>query len=404
MVLQQDCVTPSQPSALSSHPFSSLIGISDKDLGVKPNYNDNDNKKYWSHVEALNDLPAHIDGLDTYLKDLDFSSKDFATHVDAQFEQPVHLKKDGDDEGISSKASGREVLQRLVKDNHDKYNALTPEESKCLFQEFEAFKATKAKGLRISMKSKIHDVTHTLAPIENELHNLKTCTGIKTMLFSTCGTTDISMKGIAFATQGVENVLEGAMRMDTQDFLGKMEGFAVTGVQGAAQNHQQRVSAIRGEICNVINNNLCEITGVPKAKMEWKHYWRNIVKRYSVIVEGWPDNISFENFSNVSSSLSLLEGLLRKWCCGLTYWKNLTEAELKDLDMARDKQIEDGMIATPAPRRCHSNFGKKRAHSGNEDDESSSRCKLRKIVSPKTVDGSDEDNVSGSGEVEAERQ
>ena len=52
------------------------------------------------------------------------------------------------------------------------------------------------------------------------------------MLFATRGTTDMPMRGAFFTTSGVENFLEGVMRTDTQDFLGKMEGFAVQGIQG----------------------------------------------------------------------------------------------------------------------------------------------------------------------------
>jgi hypothetical protein len=52
------------------------------------------------------------------------------------------------------------------------------------------------------------------------------------MLFATRGTTDMPMRGAVFSTSGVENFLEGVMRTDTQDFLGKMEGFAVQGIQG----------------------------------------------------------------------------------------------------------------------------------------------------------------------------
>ena len=52
------------------------------------------------------------------------------------------------------------------------------------------------------------------------------------MLFATRGTTDMPMRGAIFSTSGIENFLEGVMRTDTQDFLGKMEGFAVQGIQG----------------------------------------------------------------------------------------------------------------------------------------------------------------------------
>jgi hypothetical protein len=57
------------------------------------------------------------------------------------------------------------------------------------------------------------------------------------MLFATCGTTDMPMRGAIFTTPGVENFLEGVMRTDTQDFLGKMEGFAVQGIQGIISHY-----------------------------------------------------------------------------------------------------------------------------------------------------------------------
>ena len=85
------------------------------------------------------------------------------------------------------------------------------------------------------------------------------------------------LRPVAFATDGVEHFLEGVIKTDTQDFLGKMEGFAVQGVKGinissmnfmllsiilgAAQNHQQRVSAIRADIRNEISEGLSKLTG-----------------------------------------------------------------------------------------------------------------------------------------------
>lgn len=92
------------------------------------------------------------------------------------------------------------------------------------------------------------------------------------MLFTTRGTTDMPLTAVAFVTDGVENFLEGVIKTDTQDFLGKMEGFAVQGVKGinisskhfvllsiisgAARNHQQRVSAIRADIRSEITDAL----------------------------------------------------------------------------------------------------------------------------------------------------
>jgi hypothetical protein len=77
-----------------------------------------------------------------------------------------------------------------------------------------------------------------------QLNNLKTGAGVESMLFVSCGTTDLPMRGVAFATAGVENFLEGTMKIDTQDFLAKMEGFAVLGVQGLNKQYLRQ--------CNVL--------------------------------------------------------------------------------------------------------------------------------------------------------
>lgn len=40
------------------------------------------------------------------------------------------------------------------------------------------------------------------------------------------------MQGVTFGTSGVDNFLEGTMKIDIQHFLGKMEGHAIQGVKG----------------------------------------------------------------------------------------------------------------------------------------------------------------------------
>jgi hypothetical protein len=97
------------------------------------------------------------------------------------------------------------------------------------------------------------------------------------MLFTTWGSTDLPLRGVTFATEGVEDFLEGGMKTNKQDFIGKMEGFAIQGVKGmfwyfsipasysgltinlgAAKNHQQHVSVLRTDIRNEIQDGLHE--------------------------------------------------------------------------------------------------------------------------------------------------
>ncbi|KAF8229799.1 hypothetical protein L208DRAFT_1284721 [Tricholoma matsutake] len=107
------------------------------------------------------------------------------------------------------------------------------------------------------------------------------------------------------------------------------------------------------------------------AHMEWKNYWWNIVKRYQVIIKGWPNNIPFWNLCDTSSSLADLETLLQMWHCGTTYWKELTESELQALDLECDKQISNGEMDAPAAHHRCSNHGKKHPQTKHSESDGS---------------------------------
>ncbi|KAH7922388.1 hypothetical protein BV22DRAFT_1131496 [Leucogyrophana mollusca] len=173
------------------------------------------------------------------------------------------------------KGAGKDTLHKLICDHRNEYHKLTSDEKNELSNEYKEYKETKAVGLRISTKSRVNDVTHTLKSVEKQLDNLKSRTGAESILFTTRGSTDLPLHGIAFTMPGVEDFMGTAMCIDAQHFIGKMEGFAVQGIKGAAKNHQQRVSAVCGEICEIMQVGLRGITGDDKGKMQWKNYWRN---------------------------------------------------------------------------------------------------------------------------------
>ncbi|KAG1731982.1 uncharacterized protein EDB91DRAFT_1084870 [Suillus paluster] len=206
-----------------------------------------------------------------------------------------------------------------------------------------------------------------LRPSRPSRMSLRSRTGAETILYTTRGSTDLPLRGVAFATHGVENFMESIMNVDNQDLVGKMEGFAMSGICGAAQNHQKRCSNIRGSIRNIINEKLQNITGDPDAKMQWAHYWRNIVQRYLVVCTGWPDEIPFENFSKVSSSLADLEMLERKWKSGEIHWRQLENEEFEQLHCERNEKLDSGAIVE---RRCRtrSDKGKKRTRARSPDE------------------------------------
>jgi hypothetical protein len=101
------------------------------------------------------------------------------------------------------------------------------------------------------------------------------------------------------------------------------------------------------------------ITDDPGARMQWVYYWRNVVRRYLVLIHGWPARFPFKNLSN-SGSIGDLEDLLRMWRTGKIYWRKLSDEEFRKMDEQRDNDIEAGNIIEPK-RRGRSDFGKRRA-------------------------------------------
>ena len=131
--------------------------------------------------------------------------------------------------------------------------------------------------------------------------------------------------------------------------------------------------------------------------MEYKLYHENVVQRHRVVHVGWPQNIPFKNLSECSSSLQELQNFLKKLDDGKTYWDTnhtITEKELNNLKDERQKQMDDGKIAPRAPRRCHSDYGKKRKQgvplSEDKESEAAGKQKRRKYKSAPIIESDDE--------------
>ncbi|KAF8348045.1 hypothetical protein F5887DRAFT_837650, partial [Amanita rubescens] len=256
---------------------------------------------------------------------------------------------------------GKMVLQDLLKIAGERYRNASKEEINKIGDKYKQVKATKAKGRHTSARSMINDVVSTMSAVENELEKLNSCSGVEAMVFVTHSTTNLPLQSRSYNTPGIGGFMEMTLKMDWTDFLGKMEGFSLQGLKGTTKNWQQRVSELRSQIRQVMNTKLKDITGNPSARMEWKFYFRNVVQRYSVKIEGWPVNlVRFQNLSEVSSPYDSLKTLLNNWSSGKTYWRELSEDELEELVREREEEIAKGEIQVPAQRRLPSDRGKKR--------------------------------------------
>ncbi|KAG2100408.1 uncharacterized protein F5147DRAFT_747135 [Suillus discolor] len=284
-------------------------------------------------------------------------------------------------------SSGKGVLQDLLHNYSDEYCELSQDEKDRLVEEYEENKLLKSTGIRISTKSKINDVTQTLKAIENELNSLKCRTGAETILYTVRGSTDIPLRGIIFATEGVNDFMASVMNIDDQHLVSKMEGFAIQGMRGAAHNYKDCCSEKRALIRQQINRALQEITKVPKATMQWANYWRNIVQRYHVICEGWPAHIPFKNLSEASTSLPELQMLHDMWKNKLISWRLLDEDEYQQLLREHNEKVNTGEIVESS-RWPRSDKGKKRVQP-TEEPSIPRRKKIYKSLD--TIESSDEE-------------
>ena len=137
--------------------------------------------------------------------------------------------------------------------------------------------------------------------------------------------------------------------------------------------------------------------------MEWKHYFAKVVQRHKVIVEGWPNAIPFKNLGEGSGVLAELENLLEMWQTGMTYWKAITEDELRVLENKRQQEIDAGNILAPVERRRRSDYGQKRKRTSNGDSEDGNhqpRRASKKSKSTETIESEDDapSHVTDTGE------
>ncbi|KAG1728277.1 uncharacterized protein EDB91DRAFT_1086153 [Suillus paluster] len=144
-----------------------------------------------------------------------------------------------------SYSEGRAALQSL--------HALSKQEQEDLLKEFTEQRETKTLGLHILMKS----------------------------------------KGITFTTEGVQNFMGSVMGINNQDFMSKMEGFAIQGMKGTRKN-----------------------------------------------------SIKFANLSNVSSTLPDLKMLEQQWELSATKWITIDDNELKKLHLEHSRASTASILST----------------------------------------------------------
>ncbi|CCM02665.1 uncharacterized protein FIBRA_04769 [Fibroporia radiculosa] len=95
-------------------------------------------------------------------------------------------------------------------------------------------------------------------------------------------------------------------------------------------SYTDKMTETRSTIRRIMLQALRDITHDEVATMHYATYWRDIVVRYRVMIDGWPQDIPFKNLSNISNN-GILDRLLQGWQSGGIHFRRISDAEFASL-------------------------------------------------------------------------
>jgi hypothetical protein len=101
--------------------------------------------------------------------------------------------------------------------------------------------------------------------------------------------------------------------------------------------------------------------------MSYIHYKRDVVLRYGVILEGWPEDIEFACPSKLGNNLSILTRLRDAVVSGSCLFRPLTTAEQRHAQEEYDQQVAGGEVIQPV-RKTRKDAGQKRSRAEVQSD------------------------------------
>lgn len=121
----------------------------------------------------------------------------------------------------------------------------------------------------------------------------------------------------------------------------------------SARSHRNRV------IILTASHHAGELTGNPRARMEWKQYYDRIIKKERIVLEGWPhDEIRFGEPSVLGTSeLRRLVGL---WRDGTMRLRCISQAEFEEIKADRDAKVARGEVVPTPPNKPRRDRGQLR--------------------------------------------
>ncbi|KDQ58309.1 hypothetical protein JAAARDRAFT_192899 [Jaapia argillacea MUCL 33604] len=184
-------------------------------------------------------------------------------------------------------------------------------------------KATSTHNTHISS---FHDIRATLSSMEKVLKDLHSWTGLELALFTARPTADhFGYPWVFTSSSRMNQFFLACLGTNIMDVGIKFDAAMVSGMQGLAQTHNQKILALQSEASILILEKLRTIAGQQIPRMIYINFDTSITLPLKIIVENWPLS-KFVCPSDIGS-LNELNLLIHSWKTGATRFRKLTDDE-----------------------------------------------------------------------------
>ncbi|KIJ27742.1 hypothetical protein M422DRAFT_54914 [Sphaerobolus stellatus SS14] len=213
----------------------------------------------------------------------------------------------------------------LVRSGSKKYEELTGAEKDEMMAVLEAYREGKEQGFRVGARSRGQVVWQTM----QKLLNLRKQTGVSSFIFTARNNTAVQYKPHFYATdQASKDFVRLALRKDVMNTGCQYEGYLFNNLEGSASNRQARLTKLRNNCSQLIQNGLLRATGEKQIRIKYTDAgYDSLVQRHGFKLEGWPLH-ELKSPASISAIADLenLETLLENGDCE---WVALTDEELR---------------------------------------------------------------------------
>ncbi|KLO06445.1 hypothetical protein SCHPADRAFT_946081 [Schizopora paradoxa] len=208
---------------------------------------------------------------------------------------------------------------------HEDYRSVPAAQLAAMVWELEAYRLVKKTGPSSQKNGRTQDIRFTTSRVDLELKNLRKRAQTSSLCITTNSRADQSGQPKLHVDPISRRFIEVGLGLDINEFSTKFEAFAVSGLCGVPTNDNDRRTLLKTHIRNAVRHGLRLATGINDLEMSWKYYGADIVRKYRVVLKGWPVN----TFNLDRASRSVLETIISKIEEGTVAWMEATDEEIE---------------------------------------------------------------------------